>query len=135
MPRPDRVRALAGRRFGWLDAALLAEGALGKLAPDELAVYAFLCLVADREGVSFYSLARIADTLGVDAHRAHSALARLRVLDLVAFAPFSAQTPDGYHQVLSFPRDPRADDAPTSGLLRRLAAELGDPARLSRRPQ
>ena len=135
LPRPERVRALSGRRFGWIDAALLGEGVLRELTSDDLSAYAFLCLVADRQGVSFYSLARIASELGLDEQRALRALARLRGLDLVAFAPFSAHAADGYHQVLSFPRGPRPEDAPTHSRLSRLAAELGDPTRLSRRPQ
>ncbi|MGE0712321.1 MAG: hypothetical protein AB7N76_32830 [Planctomycetota bacterium] len=127
------MRTLAGRRFGWLDAALVSEGVLRELAPEDLAVYAFLCLVGDRQGVSFYSLARLGLELGLDEQRAHRALARLRALDLVAFAPFFAHSPDGFHQVLAFPRGLDLEASP-SALLSRLA-DLADPARVPRRPQ
>ncbi len=42
----------AAAGFGWLDARLWRDGWLEVLTAEDLAVYAFLCLVADRQGVS-----------------------------------------------------------------------------------
>lgn len=119
VPRPDRRRGLQGVRFGWLDADLLRRGWLRELPVEATAVYAFLCLAADRDGVSFYRCSRIGEELGLDEQQVARALARLRELDLVAFAPFRPSSPDGYHQVLSLPRQGGAD-----GTLQSLLARL-----------
>lgn len=103
VPDPDRVRTLRGIAFGWIDAALHHRGWLRVLSPQSLAVYAFLCLVADHRGVSFYRRDRIARELGLDDHEVVAALTRLRELDLIAFRPFRPGAVDGFHQVLSLP--------------------------------
>jgi hypothetical protein len=89
--------------FGWLDARLHRDGWLEALTPSALAAYVFLCLAADREGVSFYRRDRIGRALGLDDAEVARALRRLRDLDLVGYAPFSAHAVDGFHQVLSLP--------------------------------
>lgn len=104
VPRLDRVRRLGpGVAFGWIDARLRRDGWLGALSPSALAAYVFLCLAADREGVSFYRRDRIAHALGLDDMEVARALRRLRDLDLVGYVPFSAHAVDGFHQVLSIP--------------------------------
>ena len=103
VPRPDRVRTLEGIAFGWIDAALHRGGWLRVLSPPALATYTFLCLVANRAGVSFYRRDRIARELGLDDHELAAALTRLRELDLVAYQPFRPGATDGFHQVLSLP--------------------------------
>lgn len=103
VPRPDRVRRTAGVAFGWIDTRLLRDGWLGALPAPAAGVYLFLCLAADRQGVSFYRRDRIARAVGLDDVEAARALARLRELDLVAFAPFRPHTVDGFHQVLALP--------------------------------
>jgi hypothetical protein len=103
VPRPDRVRALEGIRFGWIDARLFFEGWLERLDAEALSVYAFLCLVADREGVSFYGRRRMASALGIHGDALRAALSLLVRLGLVAFAPFAEGASEGYYQVLSLP--------------------------------
>jgi len=103
VPRPDRVRTLDRTAFGWLDARLHHDGWLRAMTPQALAVYAFLCLAADRRGVSFYRRARIARELGLDDVDVSAELARLAELDLVAYRPFHPGAADGFHQVLSLP--------------------------------
>jgi len=103
VPRPDRVRTLDGIAFGWIDAALHRAGWLQALSPTAVATYTFLCLGADREGVSFYRRSRIGTELGLDDHEVACALARLIALDLVAYCPFRDGAADGFHQVLSLP--------------------------------
>ena len=64
LPQPERVRALgAAAGFGWLDARLIRDGWLEVLTAEDLAVYVFLCLVADRQGVSWYRQDRIRTAL------------------------------------------------------------------------
>jgi hypothetical protein len=103
VPRPDRVRTLDGVAFGWIDAALHRAGWLRVLSPPALATYAFLCLVADRKGVSFYRRGKVGREIGLDDAEVASALARLIELDLVAYRPFRNGAADGFHQVLSLP--------------------------------
>lgn len=105
VPRPDRVRTLDHVAFGWLDARLQHDGWLRVMTPQALSVYAFLCLAADRRGVSFYRRDRIARDLGLDDPELSADLARLRELDLVAYQPFRRGAADGFHQVLSLPTD------------------------------
>jgi hypothetical protein len=103
VPRPDRIRTLDDVAFGWLDARLQHDGWLRVLTPEALAVYAFLCLAADRSGVSYYRRSRMTDELGLDDTELSLTLARLRELDLIAYQPFRAGATDGFHQVLSIP--------------------------------
>lgn len=103
VPRPDRVRRLDGVAYGWFDARLVRDRWLEALPAPAVAVYAFLCVAADRYGVSFYRRDRIGRAVGLDDQEVARALARLRDLDLIAFAPFSAHAVDGFHQVLAVP--------------------------------
>jgi hypothetical protein len=97
------VRTIEGVRFGWIDARLFFEGWLDRLNPEALSVYALLCLVADREGVSFYGRRRMAAALGMPAENLRSALLLLLRLGLIAFAPFAPGATEGFFQVLSLP--------------------------------
>ncbi len=106
VPCPDRVRAIHGRAFGWLEARLQREGWLALLGLDAVAVYALLCLAADRQGVSYYRRDSLARTFGVDFTQIDAALERLVDLNLVGFEPFHRDAVDGFHQVLSLPAGP-----------------------------
>jgi len=105
IPRPDRVRRIGRSGFGWIDARLRSHGWLELLSPEAFAVYAFLCLVADRDGVSWYRRDRICHELGLAAADLQAALGRLRKLDLAAYRPFGRHASDGFHQVLGLPAD------------------------------
>jgi hypothetical protein len=93
--RPDRIRAIEHERpFGWITLRVVTSGLLGQLSPAAKLVYFFLCLVADRQGVSFYGPKRI--ILGLEPAQLSAAVAELRAEDVVAF--------DGtVYQVLSLP--------------------------------
>jgi len=71
------------------------------LSTEALATYLFLCLAADRQGVSFYRRDRISRELGLSDSELFSALGRLEKLELVAYEPFGPHASDGFHQVLS----------------------------------
>lgn len=101
IPRPDRLRKI-NHSFGWVDHRLLQDDHLFWLAPHDMAVYLFLTLAADRNGVSFYRIETIAKRLGhLDWGQIHSARQNLIAADLVAFQPFSQHDPNGFYQVLA----------------------------------
>lgn len=105
VPRPDRVRGIGSSGFGWIDARVLREGWLGVLSAEDIAVYTFLCLVADRQGVSWYRRDRIRHALGIGEEAVFMALQQLCELDLVAYRPFSRYASEGFRQVLELPPD------------------------------
>ena len=103
IPRPDRVRSLRGACFGWIAAEIHRQGWLRLLDCETVAAYTFLCLAANRDGVSYYRRERIGRELGLDDAQVHRALRRLEELDLVAYRPFRPGAADGFRQVLSLP--------------------------------
>lgn len=103
--RPDRIRTLK-RPFSWLPFSLIGSGLFARLSCEAKALYTFLCLVADRDGLSFYGEARLLAHSGLCRSDLYKARDELCAADLLAF--------DGRtYQVLSLP------DAPTNrGALR-----------------
>ena len=99
VPQPHRVRKIQGS-FGWVDHRLLRQGHIRSLTPDDLGLYLFLILAANRDGVSFYRKDKICDTLGFSWDRFEEARRRLVERDLIAFDPFGPHEVDGYYQVL-----------------------------------
>lgn len=102
-PRPDLVRRPQAP-FGWLEAHLLHERWLSKLQPDATAVLLLLALAADRRGASYYSRARMADSLGIDVERVDRALERLLEAELVDMRPWRTGARDGVWQILPVER-------------------------------
>jgi hypothetical protein len=97
---PDRVRRIAGQGFGFIPHRFLGDGFLSSLDRDELALYIFLVLAANRHGVSFYGYDAICELLHMPAECYIEARNRLIGKDLIAF--------DGTRfQVLSLPDQPR----------------------------
>lgn len=105
VPQPERVRYPGPAGFGWLDARLHKQSWLALLTPEDIAAYTFLCLVANRQGVSWYRRDRIRQALGLSEKLLWRALRRLDALDLIAYRPFGRHASDGFHQVLSLPLD------------------------------
>jgi hypothetical protein len=99
IPQPQRVRRIE-KSFAWIDHRLLRNGYLQVMTHQDQALYLFLVLVADRHGVSFYRKEKICDALGLDWTEFEVARDRLIDFGLIAFEPYSAFTPNGYHQVL-----------------------------------
>jgi hypothetical protein len=96
--RPNRVRMIE-KPFAWIPFRLLTDGLLGNLSIHAKALYFFLCLVADRDGVSFYGDKRIQMLLHFETADLGEARAQLIDNDLVAY--------DGrIYQVLSLPAPP-----------------------------
>ena len=126
--RPDRLRR-PPRSFAWLDHRLRSDGFLAKLSAEELALYFFLSLSADKCGLSCWRLDRIERELPFDAAALYRAREGLIRADLIAFRPWSAQCPDGSYQLLAL-RAPVA--APTLQGCATLGDCLSFPGGLSR---
>lgn len=100
IPQPQNVRRIAGS-FAWIDHRLLRRGYLQAMTHQEMALYLFLVLAADRHGVSFYRKEKICDLVTLDFQQFEVARDRLINAKLIAFEPYSALTPNGYYQVLA----------------------------------
>jgi len=104
IPRPERLRHVP-RQFSWIDQRLVRHHHIRGRSPEALALYLFLCTVADARGVSYYSDSAAGKLLTVSIDRLREARAELVAAGLVAYrAPF--------HQVLSL--EPAAAGPPAS---------------------
>jgi hypothetical protein len=96
-----RVRRIDGS-FAFLPHRFLRGGFFASLTKNELALYVFLVLAADRDGLSFYHYERICSILEIDPDDYVDARNGLLDKDLIAF--------DGSRfQVLSLPQESRFD--------------------------
>jgi hypothetical protein len=99
IPQPQRVRKIE-KSFAWIDHRLLRNGFFQVMSHQDLALYLFLILAADRNGVSFYRKEKICDTLDLGWSQFEMFRDRLIDMGLIAFEPYSAISPNGYYQVL-----------------------------------
>ena len=94
----DRIRRIDGG-FSFIPHRFLTDGFLKALSQQELLLYIFLVLAADRYGLSFYSYDRICSSLRMSLEKYTAARDGLIEKDLIAF--------DGtLFQVLSLPASP-----------------------------
>jgi hypothetical protein len=93
---PERVRTIE-RPFGWVPFRLLSSGLLTELSSGAALLYFFLCLVADRQGLSYWGDARIEGVLGLGEAELGRARKELCRRDLLAYGL------GGLYQVLSLP--------------------------------
>jgi hypothetical protein len=101
---PYRLRKVP-RSFAWIDHRIRSEGILQNLRPEDIGLYLFLALAADRNGLSCWRLDRIERTIPCfDRHALWDARRRLANLDLIAYRPWRSNDPDGCYQVLSIDR-------------------------------
>ena len=95
---PQRLRCINGG-FSFIPHRFLTDGFLKALSQQELLLYIFLVLAADRYGLSFYSYDRICSLLHMTLEQYTAARDGLIEKDLIAF--------DGtLYQVLSLPASP-----------------------------
>ncbi len=100
----DRVRKIAGS-FAFVEHRFLRSGFFNVLTHHELLLYVFLVLVADRNGLSYYSYDKICILLKITLDDYIIARDGLIEKDLIAF--------NGHlFQVLSLPKQPPQDLAP-----------------------
>lgn len=96
--REDRIRQTSNR-FSFVPHRFLLEGFFKSLTPNELVLYFFLTLAADKNGISYYGQKSICDHIQREKAAYEKALTGLVVKDLVLF--------DGvFFQVLELPSAP-----------------------------
>ena len=95
---PQRVRKISGS-FAFIEHRFLRDGFWSSLTAHELLLYIFLALVADRQGLSYYSFDRICSLLDIFTDEYIIARDSLIDKDLIAFDGF-------FFQVLSLPEKP-----------------------------
>lgn len=104
---PQRIRGIHGQGFAFILHRFLRDGFLQALSRDQLALYLFLVLAGNRQGVSFYRYDAICSILAFGLDDYIAARNGLIDMDLIAF--------DGTRfQVLSLPDPP---PIPPKGLL------------------
>ena len=81
---PDRIRQIRGG-FSFIPHRFLTDGFLASLQQQELLLYVFLVLAADRYGLSFYSYDRICSFLHLSVEQYIGARDGLIKKDLIAF--------------------------------------------------
>lgn len=95
---PDRVRQVSGS-FAFIPHRFLSAGFLTSLSREELLLYFFLVVAADKDGLSYYGGKSICSLLNVSEDEYGSARDQLIARDLIAF--------DGtLFQVLELPARP-----------------------------
>ena len=103
----DRIRRIDGG-FSFIPHRFLTDGFLKALSQQELLLYIFLVLAADRYGLSFYSYDRICSSLRMSLEQYTAARDGLIEKELIAF--------DGtLFQVLSLPSSPARGSINTPG--------------------
>jgi hypothetical protein len=94
----QRIRRISSG-FSFIPHRFVTGGFLQSLSREEMLLYFFLVLVADRHGLSFYSYDSICNLLGLDLSEYLGARNRLIEKDLICFK-------DNIFQVLSLPDKP-----------------------------
>jgi hypothetical protein len=98
---PQRLRHVP-RQFSWIDQRLVRDGHIRGRSSQAMALYLFLCTVADAQGASYYSDSKVAELLGFGLGELRAGRAELVAVGLIAYScPF--------YQVLSL--EPQAAPA------------------------
>ena len=85
---PQRLRHVP-RQFSWIDQRLVRDRHIQGRSPEALALYLFLCTVADAQGASYYSDASAGRLLTFAPGQLRSARAELVAAGLITWrAPF-----------------------------------------------
>ena len=95
---PDRLRHIEGG-FAFIPHRFISDGFLSSLNQKELLLYLFLCLVSDRNGLSYYSYDAICSLLQLSLDEYLEARDSLIKRDLIAFE-------GALFQVLDLPENP-----------------------------
>jgi len=101
---PERLRHVP-RQFSWIDQRLVRDRHIQNRSSHALALYLFLCTVADAQGASYYSDATAGKILSFSSAQLREARAELVAAGLIAH-----QSP--FYQVLSLEPGLALDRAP-----------------------
>ena len=107
IPQPKKTRNINGS-FAWIDHRLIRNGFVKVMTHQDMVLYLFLVLVADKNGVSFYRKEKICKAVSLDYNQFEIAKDRLINMKLVVFESYSVLSPNGYYQVL--PIETKAPD-------------------------
>jgi len=99
IPQPKNTRNIKGS-FAWIDHRLMRNGFMETMTHQDMALYLFLILVADKNGVSFYRKEKICEAVSLDYSQFEIAKDRLINTKLIAFEGYSVLSPNGYYQIL-----------------------------------
>jgi hypothetical protein len=99
IPQPKKIRNIKGS-FAWIDHRLIRNGFLDVMTHEDVVLYLFLVLVADKNGVSFYRKEKICEAVSLDYNQFEITKDRLINMKLIAFEGYSALSPNGYYQIL-----------------------------------
>ncbi len=105
IPQPKNIRKIQ-RSFAWVDHRLVRNGYLQIMTHYDMALYLFLILAADKNGVSFYRKEKICKAVSLDFNQFEVTRDRLISMKLIAFEAYSAISPNGFYQVLPVESDP-----------------------------
>ena len=83
--KSSRIRNIRQTTFGWIDHNFLHHGFLKWLSSESLLLYFFLCLVADRNGCSYYDYEKICSYLKLELDEYIAARDQLIKASLIAF--------------------------------------------------
>lgn len=115
---PHRLRHVP-RQFSWIDQRLVRDGHIKGRSAEALALYLFLCTVADAQGSSYYADASAARFLTFEPGQLRAARAELVTANLIAYrAPF--------YQVLSLDPPLTSTSAPPTPSRQGEVCSLGD---------
>ena len=84
IPNPSQVRRVP-KQFSWIDHRLVRLGYLRGRSPHALALYLFLIVVGDADGVSWYGDERIGVELGFSQRSVRQVRAELEKAALIAY--------------------------------------------------
>jgi len=98
---PNCIRQIPAN-FAWVDRRLRDKQFLGALTLQELAVYLFLILAADKRGISFYGSEKIAALFDYQVQPVDVIRSRNELFDkgMISFMPFKSNRTEGVYQVL-----------------------------------
>jgi len=107
IPQPKNIRNIKSS-FAWIDHRLIRNGFLEVMTHQDMVLYLFLILVADKNGVSFYRKEKICQAVSLDYNQFEIAKDRLINMNLIAFEGYSVLSSNGYYQIL--PVETKAPD-------------------------
>ena len=107
---PDLVRKIPNS-FAWLDHQLRSRQFLADFEPEEFALYLFLALAADPQGLSCWRLDVMEKSMpAFRLPQLRHARENLVQKQLLAFRPWSLHDPDGIYQLLPVPLKPKQNN-------------------------
>jgi len=112
---PQRLRHVP-HQFSWIDQRLVRDRHIKGRSPQALALYLFLCTVADAQGVSYYSDSTAAGMLGFESGELRAARWELKGAGLIAFSsPFYQILSLDPEKVEAGPPEPRGGEERSIG--------------------